>query len=538
MNRSLSKVAFTALFFWVSQIAFQGALVEAQDHESNLKAYLTDDVIAIAWLDLEKIQPEVLGEYVLSLGALNVDEKAAFAVGVGMVQVELDRWKESGIRKVYCLVKPSDVGHNGPSWVISVDPSSPQRALETIQTSLKSWPSGLSEFWKSFAVDERSVLIASSDEQLERLQSDRPINVRNYTESWAALGDGAAGFLVIPGNDTRRVLKEIPLRLPAPFEKLTGPMLADHLDWCGAQIDLSPQPNLKFEFEVTHDDTRAVILESVESGMALLSNLLAENIQIPKEDRPVIREFVQSTVTGNRLQISFGESPEQRAAVRKNIGFIVSKIRGAQGDAQDLNNLRQLLLGLHNYEGAFSRFPAFNGNGEDSVGLSWRVHILPFLNENELYQQFKLNEAWDSEHNLKLVEKMPTVFWSPQPENFKNNREGKTVYQGPLHPEAAFSPDPIEGFGFKDFKDGTSNSILLVTVTPDRAVPWTKPADWEVDLENPFAGLSGGTTKATAIGLADASTRHITPAVGPETLRRAITISGGEVFDYRDLIGK
>ena len=63
---------------------------------------------------------------------------------------------------------------------------------------------------------------------------------------------------------------------------------------------------------------------------------------------------------------------------------------------------------MHNYREAHGRFPAPAIQGKDGKPLlSWRVAILPYLEEDGLYQSFKLDEPWDSPHNKPLLERMP-----------------------------------------------------------------------------------------------------------------------------------
>ncbi len=67
---------------------------------------------------------------------------------------------------------------------------------------------------------------------------------------------------------------------------------------------------------------------------------------------------------------------------------------------------------LLDYEKQHGQVPDDEGRANDvaSTGLSWRVHLLPFLEEAELYRQFHLDEPWDRPHNMSLVERMPKAY--------------------------------------------------------------------------------------------------------------------------------
>src|SRR6185436_18638182 len=78
------------------------------------------------------------------------------------------------------------------------------------------------------------------------------------------------------------------------------------------------------------------------------------------------------------------------------------------------NNLKQIALAFHNYESAYGCFPPpAITDAQGKALLSWRVAILPYIEEDALYKQFRMNEAWDSPHNKKLLSKMPKIYASP-----------------------------------------------------------------------------------------------------------------------------
>ncbi len=91
-------------------------------------------------------------------------------------------------------------------------------------------------------------------------------------------------------------------------------------------------------------------------------------------------------------------------------------------------NLKKLALAIHNYADVHQGLlPLAATVGKDGKALlSWRVELLPYLGENELYNQFKRDEPWDSPHNRQLLSKMPAVFAPP---GAKTQRTYSTYYQ-------------------------------------------------------------------------------------------------------------
>ena len=95
----------------------------------------------------------------------------------------------------------------------------------------------------------------------------------------------------------------------------------------------------------------------------------------------------------------------------------VGAAREAARRAQCTNNLKMLGLAMHNYLAAHNNtFPSPALPGKDGKpALSWRVALLPYLDQQSLYDRFHLDEPWDSPHNKALIKEMPARLQMPQP---------------------------------------------------------------------------------------------------------------------------
>jgi hypothetical protein len=141
-------------------------------------------------------------------------------------------------------------------------------------------------------------------------------------------------------------------------------------------------------------------------------------------------------------------------------------------------NLRQILQALHQYESVNNELPP--PGICDKTGqplLSWRVAILPYLGARDLYDQFKLNEPWDSPHNKKLQGKMPKVYTLP---GATTKDAGGTYYQAIVGLAAGWeyigdADVPMGARGMRSKVDGLANTALVIEAPV--AVPWTKPED-------------------------------------------------------------
>jgi hypothetical protein len=229
------------------------------------------------------------------------------------------------------------------------------------------------------------------------------------------------------------------------------------------------------------------------------------------------------------------------------LGFVIFsryvEVRMEEEKRQSRDKLKLIGSALKEYLEKNKKLPpgiVYDKNGTPLY--SWRVLLLPYLGEEGLYRQFKLNEAWDSPHNLELLPKIPAVYAPPasgmtkvsfstfyqvfdghyerygrnEPEKLMkllNTSDLGTTYYGErrtafisdkrfgLHP---FSPMGSKVTVFEGGPDGPGESLTLArirfvfgtsnfisVVEGGEAVPWTKPADLTYDPEEPLPKLGG-----------------------------------------------
>jgi hypothetical protein len=195
------------------------------------------------------------------------------------------------------------------------------------------------------------------------------------------------------------------------------------------------------------------------------------------------------------------------------------------------NNLKAIGIALHGYHDANRSFPPAAITGRDGKPLlSWRVAILPYLDQGLLYKQFKLDEPWDSPHNKKLLDKMPR-FYAP-PGGADTGKEYSTYYRVFTGPGTVF--DGPRGLRLTSVTDGTANTILVVEA--GEPVPWTKPDELRYDPKGTKLPKLGGLTEgAFNVLMADGSTRQIRRNFDQRIFRAAITARGGEAVDLDQL---
>jgi hypothetical protein len=192
---------------------------------------------------------------------------------------------------------------------------------------------------------------------------------------------------------------------------------------------------------------------------------------------------------------------------------------------QKLNGLKQLGLAMHMFHDANSMFPGNDGYGDNKGNLSWRVHLLPYLEQAELYNEFNLDEPWDSEHNKSLIEKMPEFFKTAGVED-----AGKTSYHVLTGEGTPFGSE--EAPGMRNITDGTSNTLMAVMAGADKADVWTKPGGLEIHVENPIAAL-GEVGDRFPVLFSDGAARFLPADIEPSELLHLIQHQDGHVVgDY------
>jgi hypothetical protein len=218
------------------------------------------------------------------------------------------------------------------------------------------------------------------------------------------------------------------------------------------------------------------------------------------------------------------------ATISKGVfeGLIVA--RGGAARVSSVNNLKQMVLAMHNYADTYGKFPAaaiYDKN--DKPLLSWRVAILPYVEESELYKQFHLDEPWDSDHNKKLLDKMPRIYVMPSTDGKESTEKTTKTHYRVFHGKgAAF--EGTKGITINDITDGTSNTIMIVEA--EEAVPWTKPEELPFDPKKapPKLGLKGADMFSAAA--ADGAVHTMSKKIDKDILKGLITRNGGENVSF------
>ncbi len=325
--------------------------------------------------------------------------------------------------------------------------------------------------------------------------------------------------------------------LPPPLQELTTiPELVDALILGGSADGLGVQILTSDEESATK--LLGILKQSIDFGKTMAQMQINEQIQ---GEGPVvdaqrayalrISETISKMVVpqqkGERLVIA-GEAGITVATAGVLVGLLLPAVQAAREAARRMsasNNLKQIGLGIHNYHSAYRHLPADIVDEDGTPLLSWRVAILPFIEQQALYQQFHLDEAWDSPHNTKLSKTMVQVFQDPS----LPLPPGQTVFHAMVGDGLMFSAG--EESRFRDVTDGLSNTIMVVEADASEAVPWAAPKNIEIAMDAPLKQMGHIHQGGFHVLMGDGAVIFITHSIDLGLFKSLLTSSGGEVID-------
>ncbi len=190
---------------------------------------------------------------------------------------------------------------------------------------------------------------------------------------------------------------------------------------------------------------------------------------------------------------------------------------------ESINNLKQIGLAMHNFHDVNGHLPTNSMGKDGKPALSWRVFILPYVEEEKLYKEFHLDEPWDSKHNTKLADRMPKIL-SPARGKAEKYQTFYQMFSG----KSCLLQDDGVGVPFTKITDGLSNTFMVAEA--GRPVIWSKPDDMPFDgkVVPKLGGMFDGMAHVL---MGDGSVRRIPKNADPDVLRRAIDRDDGQIID-------
>ncbi len=451
---------------------------------------LDDQTMAVGWINPSTADFDSLRQLANDLGVpWEVN-------GLGEAKTLMDSLRTASATRIYVVVDFSAIMGQMPLVLISAkDPSAIMKLIPGMvppQSGLEVGAQG-------------SMVMIGPKPRIERLKGSKPSLPSAKLSETLAGASGDHGLVVAIPSVPREMLSNM---LQSQTKEPTANQMASRfisgMEY--GQFTISEKEK-RFELKVGFSDPETAVFFG-----KLAADSIAPESNVPDKSRPTVAD---NTATWTIVGID----------AMSQLLTAMPLIRQARENAQamqGMNNLKQIALALLNFESAYQTFvPQALTSKDGKKLLSWRVMILPFLEQNELYQQFHFDEPWDSEHNIQLVEKMPKIYETA------GGIQGKTAILTPLTPSSVFGRQgkPIQ---FRDITDGSSNTVWLLEVEPTDAVIWTKPDDYSMADEQSYKKLFLH-RENVPVGLVDGSIRMFPKSFPYAEFQKLLSINGGEV---------
>ncbi len=520
------KALVVTLFAGILLLAGSTASAEVKsdlDARAAIIAPLIDEqTLAVAHIDLKRFDVGAILDQAAALQVLPAEEAAGAKLIAGMIHKRL---LDAGVRDFYAVFTLSGGFRQAePFFVVPLAAGRDEKAIRGILPI-------------PFAERRGDVLVlAMHSDALERLATLKPDDRPELPAALEAAGDTAVQILFLPPKHYRRVLDETVGELPKELGGGSVQVFTRGILWAAVGIDIAPKPGLRIVMQ-SEDAPAAAALQKKFAELLQLAGK-EKNIRAGFPDFDAVATLLLPRTEGNRLVVTFDQGGGKAGELVAALVQPIQTMRRRSAMVSSMNNLRQIGLAMSIYEdhsaangspagkrAAHFPLPAILSPDGKPL-LSWRVAILPQLEQRPLYEQFHLDEPWDSPHNRPLVDKMPAIYKSPLS---KNKEPGRTNYLLPVGNGAGFSTD--QPTSLKDITDGTANTIMVVEADDDQAVIWTKPDDWQFDPNNPAQGLGHLNDGSFLAAFFDDSCRVIQRSIDPKILKALFSRAGGEAID-------
>jgi hypothetical protein len=481
-----------------------------------LAPLIEEETIGLVRIDFSRTDPQGFSKVLLSLLPGQKDEVAELT---GQVQAFQAAFVKAGGTELILSISTEDL----PALSLVYVPLKDRADAEALTRLLKKHlPAG------TIVRKQGEALVAGPREALDRFARGKPSARAELTAAVKAAGDTAVQVLFLPTPDQRRVIDEV-VMLPIPGG--SGRVLTRGARWAALGLDLGTRPRARLTLQSADAAAAGKLAEVIAAGVALVGKrkFLGEEKTLrelrPKEFATAARAL-KPAITGSQLTLEIG-TPETLRALAALADTYDEHTGGVERSTPGLN-LKQIVLALYGYNDTTGTLPPHAIYSKDGKPLlSWRVALLPYLDNGKLYEQFKLDEPWDSPHNKKLIPRMPKVYRSPK---IRDRRPGLTTYLAPINKDFVFTGGK-EGLRVpRDIPDGTALTAVVVDVNDETGVIWTRPDDLVVSKKDPWKGLLGHYPGYVLMGMADGSVWRVPKTARGETLWALFTRAGGEVI--------
>jgi len=531
---------YPILFVFATLILCQVALAQSESQRiaGQIAPLVSENVAMVAHIDLDRLtaakieaflQPFLTSEYHSEQD--NALTRAFFATA--RFEAVRDQFLSRGVREVYILSIPALFPANPVIAAFpmpEMDEEERQKMAEEVESM-----NGQHLVRNFMILTPGHSLSEASLGILNAPASPRP----ELLAAFEALEGADARAVIMLPDYARRLLVENFDTLPEPFASLPVPVLVDGMRFVALGFDADKE-QLDLVIQARNEQAALALRAALENVVDVWLDASYMNVEVREllhrlQDANVnAADFLKSLLPqpdGNRLTLQINQAFMQEQAGKFPIFPPATFILQASHQRVCTTNLRMIVLAFHNYHDIHTRFPAAWTVDEDGNPLhSWRVAILPYIEQSALYQKIRLDEPWDSEYNRQFHALCPPVFQCPRvvAGNPDIQRLGLTTYSIIVGPNAW--PEGDQRYTLPMITDGTSNTWAVVE--RQQPVNWMDPTA-ELTQEEAEKGVNRTTTGIAAphpgperhftnVAFFDGSIRNLTENLSLNTVRNLV----------------
>ena len=473
------------------------------------------------------------------------------------IDVNMERLHSSGLDQIFQEVQAGAARNEVQAVILSAKRmtgalSAPE-SLQSIMTMSPGQPIPMDFFLKlQFAdVDAQAKALANLKEGFEEVTEegkkrfkptlDGPANIRMVVVDATTIELGTLNYLNRPDrlvntpalNDVWKSMPDHAIRLAIDFDGArrllddAGKMLAEQAE---PQFKpfvemLAQMASLKLSVDATDTNMVAIAITgrdektaedlhvTLDGFLNMAKFMMGAQVAEMKKESPKVGEVLGAILTslravknGTLVTVEIPRPAGLEVAIKEGI----ERARIAASEVDNMNRFRQAALAVHNYHDAYGRMP-FNivDDQFESGDLSWRVRVLPYIEEMSLFEEIDKKSAWDNLANKPFSVRMPVIFGSD------SNSTSDICW--------VKTSKSITSFG--DIIDGSSNTIMFVQ--NPAGIPWMRKNDLNVDetlamfKELPADG-------SLVVAMFDGSVLKLGSNVTPDQLRSLLEPADGK----------
>lgn len=494
----MKSIVFCLNIICLSLVCCVTCLAQA-DRPGTTAPLVEDSTFAVLQVDLESIDFDGLTDWILRLQA-HRDGDGTLDRVITAIRPWVAAVRQTGADSIDVTLSLNDVWRLTP--VIQARTNDPQ----TLQARLADlWNGPLGNYpLQSKQIDGHWMFGARPS--LGRL----PSNASDFT---ARLSDRLVQpsldhrLLVTIVDSTRQDLAAIWSDRPIEgFPGVSLQQLASDVKLIDLQWSFPPEPAVRAKIECEDNSAASRIRDIVQASLSTL---------------PGLDERLQVTAEGSWVRL---ESDPRTTA--EALAMVLDEAYRSAQRMRASNSLKQIGLALHNYYAKEKKLmPIATTDPDGRALLSWRVALLPYLEQAALQQQINQTQSWDHAANRRPRETQVPVYQT------LGARGADTLIRMPVIRGSAWHEDDVATV-FGDINDGTSNTIAMAIAPPDQAVPWMKPGTWQLDEANLIDSFFGD-QDSTLVLFFDGSVHRLERAqMTEQKLRAWLTNDGGESVEW------